>query len=49
LLTIGLTDLMAESFTWPLIRPLQSGVLGTLDMLSALRAPLARQLMFGRR
>jgi len=48
-LTIGLTDLMAESFTWPLIRPLQSGVLGTLDMLSALRAPLARQLMFGRR
>ena len=48
-LTIGLTDLMAESFTWPLIRPLQSGVLGTLDVLSALRAPLARQLMFGRR
>lgn len=49
LLTIGLTDLMAESFTWPLIRPLQSGVLGVLDMLSALRKPLARQLMFGRR
>ena len=48
-LTIGLTDLMAESFTWPLIRPVQSGVLGALDMLSALRAPLARQLMFGRR
>lgn len=48
-LTIGLTDLMAESFTWPLIGPVQSGVLGALDMLSALRAPLARQLMFGRR
>jgi 2-octaprenyl-6-methoxyphenol hydroxylase len=48
-LTIGLTDLMAESFTWPLIRPVQSGVLGALDMLSALRAPLARHLMFGRR
>jgi 2-octaprenyl-6-methoxyphenol hydroxylase len=48
-LTIGLTDLMAESFTWPLVRPLQSGVLGALDMLTALRTPLARQLMFGRR
>jgi len=48
-LTVGLTDLMAASFTWPLARGLQSPLLGALDLLPALRRPLAAQLMFGRR
>lgn len=48
-LTVGLTDLMAASFTWPLARPLQSPVLAALDLLAPLRRPLAAQLMFGRR
>jgi len=48
-LTIGLTDLMAASFTWPLARALQSPLLAALDLLPALRRPLAVQLMFGRR
>lgn len=47
--TIALTDLMAESFTWPLVRGLQSQVLAALDLVPALRRPLASQLMFGRR
>lgn len=47
--TIALTDLMAASFTWPLARPLQSSVLAALDLLPALRRPLALQLMFGQR
>jgi 2-octaprenyl-6-methoxyphenol hydroxylase len=46
-LTIALTDLMAESFTWPLARPVQSPVLVALDLLPALRRPLAEQLLFG--
>lgn len=48
-ITIGLTDLMAASFTWPLARPLQSPLLALLDALPPLRRPLAAQLMFGRR
>jgi 2-octaprenyl-6-methoxyphenol hydroxylase len=47
--TIGLTDLMAAAFTWPLARPLQSPLLAALDVLPPLRRPLATQLMFGRR
>ena len=45
--TVALTDLMAASFTWPLVRPLQSPLLAALDLLPALRRPLAAQLMFG--
>jgi 2-octaprenyl-6-methoxyphenol hydroxylase len=48
-LTVALTDLMAGSFTWPLARPLQSPLLAALDMVPALRRPLAVQLMFGLR
>jgi len=48
-LTIALTDLMAESFTWPLARGLQSPLLTVLDAVPALRRPLASQLTFGRR
>lgn len=48
-LTIALTDLMAESFTWPLARGLQSPLLAALDAVPALRRPLAAQLMYGRR
>jgi 2-octaprenyl-6-methoxyphenol hydroxylase len=48
-ITIGLTDLMAASFTWPLAAPIQSPVLAALDAIEPLRRPLARQLMFGRR
>jgi 2-polyprenyl-6-methoxyphenol hydroxylase-like FAD-dependent oxidoreductase len=47
--TIRLTDLMARSFTWPLARPVQSGVLAALDLSATLRRPLAERLMFGRR
>jgi 2-octaprenyl-6-methoxyphenol hydroxylase len=46
-LTVALTDLMADSFTWPLARPLQSPMLAALDLLPGLRRPLASQLMFG--
>ncbi len=46
-LTTTVTDLMAASFTWPAARPLQSGLLGALDLLPTLRQPLARQLAFG--
>jgi len=48
-ITIGLTDLMAASFTWPLAGPIQSPVLAALDAIEPLRRPLADQLMFGRR
>lgn len=48
-LTIALTDLMAETFTWPLARGLQSPLLTALDAVPALRRPLASQLTFGRR
>ena len=48
-LTLTLTDLMAASFTWPLARPLQSPMLTALDLIPALRRPLARHLMFGLR
>jgi len=47
--TIGLTDLMAASFTWPLARPLQSPLLAALDAIAPLRRPLALHLMFGHR
>ncbi|MFN7645391.1 MAG: FAD-dependent monooxygenase [Burkholderiales bacterium] len=47
--TIGLTDLMAASFTWPLARPLQSPLLAALDTIGTLRRPLALHLMFGHR
>ena len=47
--TVALTDLMASSFTWPLARPLQSPMLIALDLLPALRRPLAARLMFGGR
>jgi 2-octaprenyl-6-methoxyphenol hydroxylase len=47
--TIGLTDLMASSFTWPAARPLQSPLLAALDLLPPLRATLAERLMFGSR
>jgi hypothetical protein len=40
---------MARSFTWPLARPVQSGVLAALDLSATLRRPLAERLMFGRR
>jgi 2-octaprenyl-6-methoxyphenol hydroxylase len=46
-ITVALTDLMAGSFTWPLARPLQSPLLAALDLVPALRRPLASQLMFG--
>ena len=49
LATVRLTDLMASSFTWPLARPLQSAVLGLLDIAAPLRRPLASRLMFGQR
>ena len=47
--TIGLTDLMATSFTWPLARPLQSTLLTALDAVAPLRRVLARRLMYGGR
>jgi 2-octaprenyl-6-methoxyphenol hydroxylase len=47
--TIGLTDLMAASFTWPVARPLQSPLLAALDAIAPLRRPLALHLMFGHR
>lgn len=47
--TVGLTDLLASSFTWPLARPVQSAVLGMLDISPALRRSLASRLMFGLR
>ena len=47
--TIRLTDLMARSFTWPLARPVQSGLLAALDVSATLRRPLAQRLMFGHR
>jgi 2-octaprenyl-6-methoxyphenol hydroxylase len=48
-LMVGLTDLMASSFTWPAVRPLQSVLLGVLDLLGPARRSLARTLMFGLR
>jgi 2-octaprenyl-6-methoxyphenol hydroxylase len=45
--TIALTDLLAGSFTWPLARPVQSTFLAALDLVPALRRPLASQLLYG--
>ena len=48
-ITTGVTDLLASAFTWPLVRPLQSALLTTMDLLPPVRKPLARTLLFGRR
>lgn len=47
--TVALTDLMAASFTWPGVRPLQSPILALLDLAPSLRRRLAARLMFGHR
>jgi 2-octaprenyl-6-methoxyphenol hydroxylase len=44
---VALTDLMASSFTWPMVRPFQSVLLGALDAVGPARRVLARTLMFG--
>jgi 2-octaprenyl-6-methoxyphenol hydroxylase len=46
---VALTDLMASSFTWPIARPVQSVVLGALELLGPARRTLARTLMYGLR
>lgn len=50
-LTAGLTDLMSRAFTthWPLIEHAAGLALLTMDMVPALRAPLARHLLQGMR
>jgi 2-octaprenyl-6-methoxyphenol hydroxylase len=48
-ITTGITDLLASAFTWPLARPLQSALLTTMDLVPAIRRPLASTLLFGRR
>jgi 2-octaprenyl-6-methoxyphenol hydroxylase len=48
-LTTGITDLLASSFTWPLALPVQSALLAAMDLLPAVRRPLASALLFGRR
>lgn len=46
---ITLTDLMARSFTWPAVGPVQSVFLGALEVIGPARRALARTLMFGLR
>lgn len=47
--TVGLTDALAELFTWPVLRPAQSFALAGLDATAPARRTLARRLMFGLR
>ena len=48
-LTIQGTDLLAQSFGWPIASRVQSALLGAMHVAPALRMPLARALVFGHR
>ena len=46
---LRVTDLLAQAFTWPALRPAESVALALLDGLPPVRNALAEQLMFGTR
>jgi hypothetical protein len=47
--TVTVTDTLATIFAAPLLHPLQSLALGTLDLAGPARRTLARAFMFGLR